>query len=125
MFAALCNDLAFFKDKINLAIMLAPVARLDRLTSTTLQNMKENENVSAFAERIGPELLPNPQVDGKISSGFMKATGALKFGVGLISDEDSNAISQQGLETYVGHFPAGTSFRCLNHFRQLMVSGKF
>jgi hypothetical protein len=51
----------------------------------------------------------------------MKATGAVKFGIGLISDEDANAISQQGIDTYLGHFPAGTSFRCVNHFRQLMV----
>jgi hypothetical protein len=73
--------------------MLAPVARVDRLTSTSLQTMKDNENAVAFALKIGPELLPNPNVDGKISSGFFKVTGAGKFGVGLISDEDSDAVS--------------------------------
>jgi hypothetical protein len=36
MFAALCENLDFFKPKINLAIMLAPVARVDRLSSPTI-----------------------------------------------------------------------------------------
>lgn len=36
MFAALSENLDFFKPKINLAIMLAPVARVDRMSSSTI-----------------------------------------------------------------------------------------
>jgi hypothetical protein len=36
MFAALSENLEFFLPKINLAIMLAPVARVDRLASKSL-----------------------------------------------------------------------------------------
>jgi len=36
MFAGLIENSDFFKGKINLAIMLAPVARVDRMTSKTL-----------------------------------------------------------------------------------------
>jgi hypothetical protein len=43
MFAALSENLDFFKPKINLAIMLAPVARVDRLSSSTLQKLKDNK----------------------------------------------------------------------------------
>lgn len=118
MFAALCENLEFFKPKINLAIMLAPVARVDRLSSPTIQRLKESENVRAFLENtMGPELLPSPQVDGKISAGFMKVTGLGSFGAGLFSDEDPTLISELGLETFMGHFPSGTSYRCVNHFR--------
>jgi hypothetical protein len=37
---------------------------------------------------MGPEMLPNPQIDGKVSSGFMKMTGLHSFSIGLLSDED-------------------------------------
>jgi len=43
MFAALCENLDFFKPRLNLAIMLAPVARVDRLGSATCQKYKENK----------------------------------------------------------------------------------
>jgi len=43
----------------------------------------------------------------------------------LISDNDPKAISQKAMETYLGHFPAGTSFRCVEHFRQMTLSKQF
>jgi hypothetical protein len=80
--------------------MPAPVARIDRLTSKTLYAMKDIENVVTIAKSMGPELMPNPNVEDKLSSGFFKVTGADKFGIGLISDSDSEAVSEQGLDTY-------------------------
>ena len=59
MFAALCDNLEFFKPKINLAVMLAPVARVDRMTCKTIQRVKENNTVNNIMESMGPELFPN------------------------------------------------------------------
>lgn len=42
MFAALSENLEFFKDKINVAIMLAPVTRVDRATSGTIHKLKDS-----------------------------------------------------------------------------------
>jgi hypothetical protein len=50
MFAALTQNLEFFKSKVNLCIMLAPVARIDRLKSTTLQTIKESETLANLIE---------------------------------------------------------------------------
>ena len=66
---------------------------------------------------MGPEVLPNPQVSGKLSASFMAVIDQGKFGIGLLSDNDPKLISKSGLETYLGHFPAGASFKCINHFR--------
>ena len=125
MFAALSENPEFFTPKINLCLMLAPVARVDRLTSNTLQKLKDNQNAVAFVESLGPEIMSSPQIDGKISSGFMKVTGVGNFGVSLISDEDPSLLSQEGFTTFMGHYPAGSSFRCVSHFRQMMLAGAF
>jgi len=74
---------------------------------------------------MGNELFPNPQIDGKLSSGFMKIVGNGKFGLSYLSDSDPKLISKKGLETYMGHFPAGGSFKQCNHFRQLILAKKF
>jgi hypothetical protein len=42
MFAALIENLDFFKTKINLAIMLAPVTRVDRMTCGTVHKLKDS-----------------------------------------------------------------------------------
>ena len=126
MFAAMSENLDFFKPKINLAIMLAPVARVDRLSSSTLQKLKDNKQLLDFFQKMGPEMLPNPQIDGKVSSGFMKMTGLHSFSIGLLSDEDpAKNLSEGALQTFMGHFPAGTSFRSVNHFRQLTLGQEF
>lgn len=71
---------------------------------------------------MGPEMLPNPQIDGKFSSGFFKITGLGNLSIGLLSDEDpTHNLSEGSLPTFLGHFPAGTSFRAINHFRQLTI----
>ena len=69
--------------------------------------------------------MPLPSIDGKISAGFLKATGAGQFMIGMNSDEDTTPISATGLETYFGHFPSGSSFRNLIHFRQNVLTGRF
>lgn len=117
MFAALCDNSEFFRPKINLAIMLAPVTRIDRMTCGTIHKLKDSERLFSLLENKGPELMPNPQVEGRISGGLMWATGMGSFSLGMISDEDPDLISAQGKETYFGHYPSGSSFRNLNHFK--------
>jgi len=60
MFAALSENQEFFRTKLNVAIMLAPVARVDRMTSATLQKLKQNEHAVAFVKSLGPEVMPSP-----------------------------------------------------------------
>lgn len=40
--------------------MLAPVARVDRMTSGLIHSLKNNETISGYFERSFPELFPNP-----------------------------------------------------------------
>ncbi len=70
-------------------------------------------------------MFPNPVVESKLSGGFAEATGLATLGMKLASDDNPDLIDARGKETLTGHFPSGTSFRAINHFRQLMLAGKF
>lgn len=74
---------------------------------------------------LGPEMFPTPNVSGAVTSGLFKLTGASNFVMGMICDDDPKKISQTGLETYMGHLPAGTSYKCMDHYRQLILSDNF
>ena len=93
MFVALCTNLEFFKDKINLAIMLAPVACVHNASSKSVQDLARNPAAVAFVKKLGPELLPTPQVDGKISASFFKLVGQGTFGISKLSDSDPSLLS--------------------------------
>ena len=43
--------------------------------------------------KMGPEMMPEPQVGNKFMSGLLQLTGAAKKGMGLISDEDPTKLS--------------------------------
>lgn len=74
---------------------------------------------------MGPELFPKPQADGKITSNLMRMSGAGKFGIQESSDSNLSHVNKGGSETFFGHFPSGTSFQGVNHFRQMMVARQF
>ena len=48
-----------------------------------------------------------------------------KFGASLIADEDPSLDKTDRFTDYMGHFPSGTSLRCLIHYAQIMNSGDF
>lgn len=58
-------------------------------------------------------------------SGFLKLTGAAKSGAQMVSDEDITKASIEGFKNYLGHFPAGASFMCGDHYRQLIFARRF
>lgn len=115
----------FFRGKINLAILLAPVATLHNCTGVGMKDAAGNENLIAMAKKIGPCLFPEPQVDNSIANAFAGLAGHGKFGLGLFTDSDPKLISATGLETFLGHFPAGASFQQIHHFSQEIVAQKF
>ena len=47
------------------------------------------------------------------------------FGVYLIADEDTYLDNTDRLSIYMGHFPAGTSLKCLVHYAQIINAAKF
>ena len=55
--SALSENANWFKQRINLFCLLAPVARVDRLDSKFLKGKADNTQMIKLLESIGPELL--------------------------------------------------------------------
>lgn len=79
--------------------------------------MSENATIMKMLKKMGPEVMPSPQVSNKFMSGLLALTRAATTGVSIISDEDTSKMSAEGFKNYLGHFPAGTSFKCGDHYR--------
>jgi len=47
------------------------------------------------------------------------------IGVKLLCDDDPKELNQTSLEAFLSHFPAGTSFKSVRHYKQLMNSKQF
>ena len=122
IFSALHENTEFFRKRVNLFIMLAPVARIDHTTVEQIHKLKENQRGLDFLTSMGPELFSAPGTSGSLMSGFMKVTGGINITVKIIADDDPLKISQTAVEQWMGHAPAGTSFKCVDHFRQNIVS---
>ena len=94
MFVALSENLEYFKSKVNVAIMLAPVARIDRMTCKTLHRFKDSDTLHSIVEAGGKEMFKTPGVEGMLSSSFYKMTGMHNLGVSMFTDEDTSLVSK-------------------------------
>ena len=87
--------------------------------------MADNNTIVKLMRKMGPNLMPEPQVGSKFMSGLLTLTRAAKTGTAMLSDDDPAKISSEAFKNYLGHFPAGTSFMCADHFRQMMLAERF
>lgn len=62
MFAALCEKPEFFKERLNIFIALAPIARVDHITSGIIQDVsKKNEIVETMTKLQIDEIMPGKE----------------------------------------------------------------
>ena len=80
MFSALAENADWFSERVNLFVMLAPVARVDRCQNPMLKSMVENQTIYKMIKKMGPEVMPSPQVGGKLMSGLLRLTRAATSG---------------------------------------------
>lgn len=92
MFAALSENLAFFKERLNLAIMIAPTAHIHNCTSRVVKKTVSSSSCSKILEKLGPEILPKPVVTGRISAGFNRLPGVAYYGLKL-TEGNPEAVS--------------------------------
>ena len=61
-------------------------------------------------EQMGPEVMPSPDVSGKLMRNLLTLTSATTPSASIVSDEDISKMSPYGFENYLRHFPAGSSY---------------
>lgn len=127
MFAALSENLDFFKSRLNLFVALAPVVRVDNCTSTLLSKMKDRDTLDKIAHKMEiHEILSSVGGNRKSAAFLHKLFPEINMlGIKLLSDDDSKEINIISLEAFMGHFPSGTSFKSIKHFKQLMKQQQF
>ena len=47
------------------------------------------------------------------------------LGIKVLADDDPTEVNQNSLKAYVAHFPCGSSFKSVKHYKQLMQKKSF
>ena len=96
-------------------------------SSEVIQKLKTNDSVLATAKAIGPEKLHNGMTNEPI---FRNLLGTV-FGAGadrimeMVTDSNTDLVNDKAVKEFFKFFPAGSPFKCFEHFRQIMLTGKF
>lgn len=104
---------------------MAPIARVGEADGKLLKPAAGNAMLVSMLESFGPELMPTPNLDTNFTKVIVKLTNVDDIGLGTFSDADASKISDLGKLNYQGHYPAGASFRSVDHFKQLVNTGEF
>jgi lysosomal acid lipase/cholesteryl ester hydrolase len=127
MFAAIAENMDYFRPRLNLFIALAPVVRVDNCSSGLIKRMKDNDTFENMMIKMDMlELFPS-KGKNRSSVAFMHKLlpEVSNLGVKLLCDDDPREINQISLEAFLAHFPAGSSFKSVKHYKQLLNSKTF
>ena len=128
MFAAMCENPDFFKPRLKQFIAVAPVLRVTNLGSQMLRNLALDKKALKALESLGPEVCTKASggdfLADMIVSSYVGGSISDQI-VGCLSDEDPSTIDPLGKANHFKFYPSGCSFRQIDHFKQLLVTGEF
>lgn len=129
MYYALATNEEFFASRVSIFLAFGPVARVDHCKSSMIR---------FFASNITRALLVSTSESLGIYEWFPAnylTTGSMRlicdtfpkvceFAIYLSADENMTLSDEQRVQVYLGHYPSGTSLKSINHFGQLMETGR-
>ena len=129
MFAALCENTEFFRERMNGFVAISPVVGISNMKSDFFKKIARNEVIISTVDKNIPEILPW-QIAGNSFTKFITKTGLVSFTTDkileLVSDSNpSQGICSNGYSNLQSFYPAGTSFQCVQHLKQLILTGEF
>mgnify|MGYP001806788458 CR=1 FL=1 len=128
MFYALTTNEAYLKTKVNLFIALGPVMKLSHCKSGLIKLFASLETLIVdTCDLLGIyEFFPANWFDTGAMRLLCGTIPALcELGDFLVADEDISLDDEKRLQVYMGHFPSGTSLRCIDHYAQNINHDRF
>jgi hypothetical protein len=112
---------------MNLFIALAPVVRVDSCSSKLIVKMKNKDFIEKQLEKNEMfELFPSKGKNNSVTSFLHKLTPEIgKFGIKMLADDDPRQLNESQLDSYMAHFPSGSSLKSVKHYKQLMIKKQF
>ena len=127
MFAGLSTQNDWFESRVSIFVALGSVTRLDHMTTQLLKYLIEFPIVLKTVKELG--IVEMFSYNWIIQPVFKTLCGLLPkvwmFGNKLIADADPTVDDVEWARVYFGHFPSGTSTKCLEHYSQLFLSKKY
>jgi lysosomal acid lipase/cholesteryl ester hydrolase len=122
LLAGLAENFEFYKKVLLNCIFLAPASKIENSDSLFIQLISRQLG----EDNKGDEILPDNQYLTKINNKFAKYYPTLNHAImELASDEISLVNCPDRLKIYLAHYPSGTSYKSLNHFKQISEAQRF
>ncbi|KAK6637676.1 hypothetical protein RUM44_008098 [Polyplax serrata] len=130
MFFILMSMIPEYNEKIELGVMMAPVAYLYHCGSPLIQAIAPLAHLvkEAMAARLG-EVLPDSELFEFVAGSFCAASifsrdvcGSI---VHLLTGDDPRSYTPEFLQVILHHFPEGYSFKTLLHYGQFVAKERF
>jgi pimeloyl-ACP methyl ester carboxylesterase len=128
LFYALATAEEYYQEKISIFVALGPVMNLAHCKSDLIDFVAWNSWwVVPTAELLGCyEWFPaNWLTTGAMRLLCGTIPALCEFSASLVADEDPSLDDDTRFQDYMGHFPSGTSLRCLDHYGQIVNADQF
>lgn len=111
----------WYKENINVAILLAPIGRLDHTTAPFMKLMSNPLNVDAStkeAELVGyyDVFSPNPYFAAITGAFCSVLTELCSLAMAAVCETDPNIDNMDRIKTYTSFFPSGAGYELMTHY---------
>lgn len=121
MLAGLSTQNDWFSQRVTLFISLGTVARLDNMTSKLLSFLCYSPLALKAIKKLGVnEMFPSNFLTKEVTKILCGLVPQIcQFGAKIVADADPKVDDKDAARVYFGHFPSGSSTKCLEHFSQI------
>jgi hypothetical protein len=113
MFAALCENTEYFKERMNGFVAISPVVGISNMNSDFFKNIATKEGLISNVEKFTPEILPW-SISGNSITKFITKTSLASVTkdkiLSILTDSEPQTICPDGYDNLQSFYPAGTSF---------------
>lgn len=124
--AGACLEEDYFKQKVFIAVLLAPACRIINLESSLVKMLDKLDIDKKLNKEKIYEVLPLQPKLQSITNSLNSWTPTLFYSlIEELSDEQCWVNSPDRIKVYLSHFPSGTSLKSILHYKQMLRAGKF